>query len=298
MQIRFLFLVLLYHTTRVWAGGLQGCMERVLAFQAYEIDGLNPQEIRSIGVSCSRWDHTAKKCVGTWNTCKGSRPGGRCTYDEFLQPLKNMPTPKGWAVYQTGTTRLDAERTAQLCFQRYTNAPGNRGVRNFQSFNVIRNEKGEFNAYVERMGQIVDDAYANHRTNDNKDLFTDFDATRDRIAVLRMADHHRSLIPAMKTYFDQDLEIHIQDLGVDPARPGERLEVVDFKTTVLAAKSTPARHEGEANVERRIRFFLDGFYRREVGSGEEMKNSKVAREHLTLNKTYRKVADRARSCRG
>lgn len=54
MQIRFLFLVLLYHVIRVWAGGLQSCMERVLAFQAYEIDGLNKEEIRSIGVSYSR----------------------------------------------------------------------------------------------------------------------------------------------------------------------------------------------------------------------------------------------------
>lgn len=59
------------------------------------------------------------------------------------------------------------------------------------------------------MGQIVDDAYANHQTNDNKDLFTDFNATRDRIAVLRMANHHRSLIPAIKTYFNQDLEMYI-----------------------------------------------------------------------------------------
>ncbi|KFG83699.1 hypothetical protein MANI_116550 [Metarhizium anisopliae] len=209
-----------------------------------------------------------------------------------------MPTPKGWAVYQPGTMRLDAERTAQLCFQRYADAPGNRGVRNFQSFNVIRGEKGEFNAYCERMGQIVDDAYANHRTNDNKDLFTDFDATRDRIAVLRMADHHRYLIPAMKTHFDKDLVIHTQDLGPDPARPGERLEVIDFKTTALAAKHTPARYEGEVGVERRIKFFLNDFYGREEGSDADNKSARTAREHLVLNRTYRKLADRARSCRG
>lgn len=298
MQLRFLSLALLQHAASVWAGGYQGCMERVQAFQAYEIDELNVPELRTIGYQCSRWVRATRTCAGTWVACQGSRPGGRCTYDEFLRTLRRLPTPNNWAVYQPGTTRLDADRTAQLCLQRYENQGRNGRVPNFHSYDVIKGERGEFNAYVERIGQVVDDTCANSRTEQNKYLFEHYDATRDRIAVLRIADHHRNLIPKMQTHFANDFEVHIQDLGPDPARPNERLQVVDFKTTVLAARNSPARGPNAADPGLRLESFLNEFYRSRDAEGRLTEDSKRALDHLTLNRTYRKQADRARSCRG
>jgi lambda repressor-like predicted transcriptional regulator len=40
-----LFLALSYLSTAVWAGGYQGCLERVWLFQAYEIDALTQRRI-------------------------------------------------------------------------------------------------------------------------------------------------------------------------------------------------------------------------------------------------------------
>lgn len=55
---------LFYVFMTAWAGGYQGCVERVWMYQAYLIDQLNPEADRSIGLQCKKkdWDDANKKC--------------------------------------------------------------------------------------------------------------------------------------------------------------------------------------------------------------------------------------------
>jgi hypothetical protein len=60
-----LFFTLLYLFTTAWAGGYQGCLERVWVYQAYLIDSLNDYDKQTIGWQCKgkNWDNTNKKCA-------------------------------------------------------------------------------------------------------------------------------------------------------------------------------------------------------------------------------------------
>jgi hypothetical protein len=51
-----------------WAGGYQGCLERVWLYQAYLIDSLNDYDDQTIGWQCKgkNWDRDAKKCKEEW----------------------------------------------------------------------------------------------------------------------------------------------------------------------------------------------------------------------------------------
>jgi hypothetical protein len=67
----FILSSLFYFYTIVWAGGYQGCLERVYMYQAYLIDGLNAEDKQIMG-----WQCIGKK---NWNggtkSCKPSPPG-------------------------------------------------------------------------------------------------------------------------------------------------------------------------------------------------------------------------------
>jgi hypothetical protein len=65
-----LFLALSYLSTAVWAGGYQGCLERVWLFQAYEINALNPASDQQIGFRCRRWNDATHTCDGVMTATK------------------------------------------------------------------------------------------------------------------------------------------------------------------------------------------------------------------------------------
>ncbi|KAG8408035.1 hypothetical protein J3459_018272 [Metarhizium acridum] len=255
-------------------------MERVLAFQAYVLDELNNPKDRSIGFSCTRWDNKNRACRGKWQACAGSAANGRCTYDEFLNLLqsKKKDPVNGWAVYKRGTKRLDVEGSSKFCFQQFKGkVPG------IPVYRVIKGERGDFNSYIRRLGETVDNIYSNYggTKKSSQYMFQDFDKTRERISVLRTADQNRYLIPQARKYFGEQMELKIVDLGEDPIRPGKRLTALDFKLTALAARKAAVQ-----DYTTKIGNFAKSFY-----------SNKHARQHLAVRRSYRKVADRARSCR-
>jgi hypothetical protein len=60
-----IFFALLYLFKTAWAGGYQGCLERVWLYEAFAIDWeFNKEASRTIGFSCKgkNWDEETKTC--------------------------------------------------------------------------------------------------------------------------------------------------------------------------------------------------------------------------------------------
>ena len=257
-------------------------MERVLAFQAYQIDELNPASDRTLGFKCDLYNASVKQCTGNWIACRGSRPGGRCDFSEFLRHMGKLPNDRNWPVYRAGsTTRLDAEATAQRCILLHQTKNSGKPPRNFLSWQVLKGERGEFNHYIMRMADIVDETAKSRRNSENTYLWEDYDTTRDRTIVLRAGDHGEKLVAAARAELGGKMEIKTLDLGPHPTNPSAAFETLDWKATAIAAKSA-----GVQDYKKELQKFYNDFY-----------SLKVAREHRAVNRSYKKTVDRARSCR-
>ena len=183
----FPFLALSYLPIAVWAGGYQGCLERVWTYQAYLIDGLNAPGDQTLGFRCSdpNFDKATGDCKVDWDRCESKAdPSGRCSYDEFIKFLRKAPMDKGWRVPETGP--IDAEATAKKCFEVYKKRAGGR-IRNFAPHAVAK-KQGEFNALITKIGDIVNKAYREKKTADNGHLWESFDTTTDKIVIARTGD--------------------------------------------------------------------------------------------------------------
>jgi hypothetical protein len=182
----FTFLALSYLSTAVWAGGYQGCLERVLMFQAYEIDGLNAPKDQTLGFKCPgpSFNIATNECKVDWVRCEPKgKPGERCSYDDFILFLGKAPMDKGWRVPVTGT--IDAEATAKKCYEVYNKRNAN--IKNFPPYSVAKNQ-GEFNSLIIRVNDIVNKAYREKRTADNENLWKSFDTTIDMTLIARKGD--------------------------------------------------------------------------------------------------------------
>ncbi|KAF2730200.1 hypothetical protein EJ04DRAFT_555577 [Polyplosphaeria fusca] len=267
-----LLVTLLYFSTAVLAGGYQGCLERVHLFQAYEIDGLMQHGDRILGWGCNPKSWQNKKCQNDdWSECKGSRTDGRCTFDELMHFMEPGNKANTWnaGVYQPNG-RIDAEKTAVKCYQRYQARKS--PVKNFPPWKAIKGNVHEFNDYIRKVSDRVDFVYRKQIDSSNNDLFKDFDGTRDKINKARAGDHGKHLIDAARKAVGL---IYVQDLGKDPTT-GEDMETVDWAKTA---------QNGDKDIRSRIRNFLNGFY-----------SNKAAREHLAVFKSYKYGNDRAVTC--
>lgn len=280
MYLQLSLLAVSYLSVTALAAGFQGCLERIWAFQAYELDELNAPEDRYIGFKCNFWGDREKRCMGKWIPCSGTAHAGRCNFDEFIVSLGRAPKPTGWAVYHPGTERIDIDETARLCHSRYTGKRPN--VPNFPAQHVLYGHRGSFNKYTERMSRIVDETYRKHGRANNRDRFDNLDATMDRIMVIREGDHGGFVIEEAEKKLGPYMKVEVEDLGPDPLDPNKRLKAFDFRATALRARA-----DGVDHYVQKLRTFATEFY-----SGE------TARKHLVLNRIYRKAKDRAVSCRG
>ena len=182
----FPFLALSYFSIAVWAGGYQGCLERVWAYQAYLIDGLNAPEDQTLGFRCSEsnFDKATGDCRVDWDRCQPKTdPSGRCSYDEFIRFLRKAPMDKGWRVPETGP--IDVEATAKKCYEVHKKM--NRIIRNFTPYGLAKNQR-EFNALVIKISDVVNKAYREKKTAANGHLWESFDTTTDKIAIARTGD--------------------------------------------------------------------------------------------------------------
>lgn len=100
---------------------------------------------------------------------------------------------------------------------------------------------------------------------------------------MRAGDHGIHLVPAARA---SDVNnIVVQDLGINRAT-GERMETVDWAKT-----ANQARANGDHDVTNRIQTFNKNFYHT-PGDDE----SRRARQHLQVFRSYKYIEDRARSC--
>ncbi|RYP50303.1 hypothetical protein DL768_004156 [Monosporascus sp. mg162] len=263
-----LLLALSHLSTAVWAGGYQGCLERLWLFEAYEIGALNPEMDQTLGMKCNKWNAATKQGNVAWTPCR-AKGGGRCNFNEFMFFLGRVPQRNGWSVYTNG--RLNVERTAENCYRIFASQPNMNPRNPVPNFRPDTTMKGvwEYNDYIMEISQKFNDAWWKKKNDNNKHLWEDFDNTREKIDVARTGDHGPYVISAARNALGGTITIHTQKLGNNPATGGV-WETVDWKGT-----ANQARASGVANAEARIRNFLDDWY---CGDQDDL-DHKNARSH-------------------
>ncbi|KAI1079781.1 hypothetical protein F5B20DRAFT_590323 [Whalleya microplaca] len=278
-----LFLVL-SHLSAVLAGGCQGCLERVLLFNAYEIDGLNDAKDQTIDFKCAKWDPKTKECT-QWNACTPKKKSGRtrCNFDDLIVFLGRAPVQDGWSVNDSDG-KLDPEETAKQCHHLFMAAPGkNPKVYNFPPYVAVKDTR-EFNGYIKRVGDTVNNAYKNKGNSDNRGLWDSFDTTLAKVSEARAGDHGPYLVQEAKAKLGGKMDIQTQIVGTgkNPAT-GDVWETVDWNETAKQAKA-----KGLPDVDKEIQGFLKTFYN---GGNKEAKN------HRVVIQSYKRLTDRSQSCR-
>ncbi|KAH6627471.1 hypothetical protein F5144DRAFT_603732 [Chaetomium tenue] len=113
----------------------------------------------------------------------------------------------------------------------------------------------EWNDYVTKLGEKVNDTCKTKKTKDNEHLWEAFDSTSEKTLGGTMT-------------------IYQQDLGKNPVT-GEMWKTVDWKETAVKAKA-----KGVMDAEKKIQDFLSLFYLGEL-----------ARKHYQVIHSYEQVAD-------
>ncbi|KAM5479538.1 hypothetical protein McanCB56680_005466 [Microsporum canis] len=250
-----LLLTLTYLAASVIAGGYQGCLERVLLFYAYQIDELNNPKDRTLGFACKKWDDSAKKCTNNdWKECKG-KGGGRCNFNELMASLgRARPNDKlvGPPGSNQATTSPDIDETAKVLNQHYITNVGK--VPNYPAYKVLKDSDGNYNRLLEHLGNVVNNA-AGHKTAANTFLWEKFDSSLEKVIVARVGDHGKHLITAAKAALGPKMDVVLENLGSNPAKPSEIWETVDW-----AATEEKAEKDGVADYKKHIDDFKNGFY--------------------------------------
>ncbi|PHH90081.1 hypothetical protein CDD83_4589 [Cordyceps sp. RAO-2017] len=286
--VSYMYLLLSLFAATVWAGGYQGCLERVMLFQAYEIDALNPPSDQTVGFRCTRFNTQTKKCSGHWEPCKKrNNAAGRCDFDEMMVHLGRAPRQTGWARYNAATGRLDAEATAKNCYRIFAAQGGNAKVPNFQPYKALKGATGEYNDYIMQLSKVVNDAWWKKKRDNNKHQWAEFDSTVRLINIARTGDHGKYLIPAVEQGLGHIMNIKRKSLGNHPVT-GEGWETVDWKETAAAAKKA-----GVADYHTHFTHVLNDLYR----GTQTDNNHKSFRDHHQVIRSYKRVEDRSRSCR-
>ncbi|KAJ3573085.1 hypothetical protein NPX13_g4830 [Xylaria arbuscula] len=279
-----LFIVFSYLSIAVWAGGYQGCLERVWLYQAYQIDGLNDPKDQTVGMKCRSWDRTKKECTGgNWTPCKPKKNSGRtrCNFDDLIIHLGGANQNLQWTV-NDASGNLDTEKTAAQCYDNHVKE--GKAVKSPPPYTGWLKDTWEYNDYITKLGKVADDTAKNKRTDENKHLWAGFDDTRDKILTARTGDHGPFLIREAERRLGSKMQIYKEDLGKSPGT-GEKWETVDWAETFKQASLRNVKNPG-----REIANFVKDWYHGPM-------KSKSASDHLQVMKSYETVADRAWTCR-
>ncbi|KAF2819904.1 hypothetical protein CC86DRAFT_471573 [Ophiobolus disseminans] len=303
MRVQILSALLCFFTI-VWAGGYQGCLERVLMYQAYLIDEINPPNERIMGFQCkgSDWDQKNKRCTrtgGFTEVTTGTGPRGRMTYDEFLKSLGKVKRGQTYGVF-TSDGSLDIKATALSTYNAYTSVqpgqdPNSATVKNFGA-NTIMKDTGEWNDAIKKSSQVVERAYRNKGllTDDQKKLFPDklftaFDETSKLTLEARIGDHGEHLIQEARNSLNpQGITVETKRIDGNPgAGGGATWDTVDWTKTITAAEAS-----GMADARTKVQTAAKGIY---ANHADGTRN--VAREHLNVIKSFQRAQDSRVACR-
>ncbi|KAL6890022.1 hypothetical protein GGI43DRAFT_416207 [Trichoderma evansii] len=216
MRILF-FLAIAYFSAIAWAGGYAGCLERVMFFQAYEIDGLLPTG-QTIGYKCVKWDFNKKNCKNNqWVACEGDSPGQRCTFKKLISQIDpKAPNPENWPVYTNH--ELDAKKTALNCLKEYK---AREKIPNIYPSDIMLLGNRDYKAGVTELGKRVDDrwkAMDRDAKEANRPAFTAFDNNIDEIIRARRGDTGVRMYNKAVAELEQleNVTLKVEDLGDNP----------------------------------------------------------------------------------
>ncbi|EUC33674.1 hypothetical protein COCCADRAFT_36522 [Bipolaris zeicola 26-R-13] len=267
-----------------WAGGYQGCLERVWLYQAYLIDSLNDYDDQTIGWQCKDKGVTKNtKTCANWVRMPGSKRGSTLTYDQFVFALGKTGLRTGWSSMSGG--ELDVEATALKTYNQYlTPAPGqaagNAKVNNFGAWLAVK-DTFEWNACIVKVGQVVDDTYrarSSGMDDATKKLFKNFDATRDLVIKARTGDHGPFLIEKARQKLP-NMDINIEVIGAS-----KNWETVDWAET-----EREAREAGNKNAGTEITDFLNEWYGDNSGDSH-------ARDHKQVINSFKQIQSQQLAC--
>ncbi|GFP60556.1 hypothetical protein TASIC1_0021000300 [Trichoderma asperellum] len=292
-----LFLAIAHLSAIAWAGGYAGCLERVMFFQAYEIDGLLPTG-RSIGYWCLKWISQRNICkAGQWRACNGDLEGGRCTFEQFMKQIHpDTPNPQQWPVYEDdpkakpgAKPKLDVKETALNCLKAHRAA--NEDIVDIAPYRVMKGGGKGYGAAVKELGRRVDSrwqALTAVAKIENRPAFTVFDNAVDEIIRARRGDTGKRMYDAaMQLEQDENVTIKAEDLGpnpdpdeTDPAKK-EWKEVNWPETTNLAVE------HGIEDAENKLRQWVRTY----------IFNDPSATTHRNMMKKFKEVVTGRNLCR-
>lgn len=159
-------------------------------------------------------------------------------------------------------------------------------LRNFPPWQVMKDERAEFNHCIMRMAAVVDETAQAHKVDGNKHLWDDYGKGRNHLMYARTGDHGKKLIARLRTRLETKCRLRLRIWGLIPRK-------MDKDWKLLIGRQQPSRHRLQAcqDFARELKVLYEGFYEAKTADG------KTAREHRAVNRSYKKTVDRARKCR-
>jgi hypothetical protein len=162
----------------------------------------------------------------------------------------------------------------------------------------MKGDVWEFNDYIRKVGDRVSVSiltklyhglniclqvnfiYRKQSSSANNVYFEEFDDNRERISVARTGDHGGELLKEVnKGTTGLGASVYSKAVGRDPTN-GNTWQTVDWPETIRRLKAN-----GYKDAEDRVRRWLQNFYRRTI-----------ARQHIVVFRSYKYVANRAKTC--
>ncbi len=270
----------------VLAGGVQGCMERVLGYRALEADSLKPKGDRKIGWRCKDWEVTDAekregKCKGTWE--QYSDVYSETSFNNFMKFIGDEHVDSSDWLKKKPDGSIDMDKTAANCYNKHTSA--NAKVRNFEAHEVFKTDNDRFETYVEKVSDAVNKAPDEVADGDKakaKEIRSNFNELSQRVQDVRVGDHGKHLIKDATKKLKGKLDIETRTLGKDPLNSNVDLKTVDWaKTAQKGIASGKSKNE--------VRDLINDY-------NKEYYTKRNPAEHRSVVRSYIKAGSKAKKC--
>ncbi|KAJ3495625.1 hypothetical protein NLG97_g3257 [Lecanicillium saksenae] len=281
-----LSLVALNLLSPVLAGGAQGCMERVLAYRALEIDSLKPKGDRRIGWRCKNWEVTDEakregKCKGSWEQYSDVYSSNN--FNDFMKFIGDQHVDSDDWLKKKPDGSIDIDKTAANCYDKHTKAGAK--VRNYSAHEVMKVDNDRFEPYVEKLSDAVDktpDEVGDGDKAKAKEIRSNFAELSQRVQDVRVGDHGKHLIKDATKKLKGKLTIETRIIGKDPLNASVDLKTVDWAKT---AQTNIAAGVSKADVRTAIDDFNKDYY-----------TKRNPAEHRSVIRAYIKAGSKAKKC--
>ncbi|KAH7320965.1 hypothetical protein B0I35DRAFT_407983 [Stachybotrys elegans] len=284
----------LYLVVGAVAGGYQGALERVMLYYAYQIDGLNPEERRSIGWRCMEWNDGACDRWRQFTNCD-TGPGGRCNFNQFF---RNMGygvngNPEIVPGDDQNARTLDIEKTA-VAYYDYVRRNTDAGrVPNYVPYHVMKNAGIDYNAFIGKLGDLVQQTANSKKTPSNAWMFDEFHKTVKAINVARAGDHGPFAITEANSKLGNQWVV-TRNVGSNPALKPEYKNVDWFDNTKKpwsevdwAATQAKMERAGIKDADQKVTAARNAIY----GNGGEAAN------HLAVMQSFQNMETKITNCK-